>query len=175
MKKYGFKGLVFPVVGYIGKFNNWDITFGKNNKSLHLSKIQIRDLHLNGWEIGSHGMTHKAFTLMPKHELRKELIESKSILENIIDSNITKITPPFSSISKSIIKLIQDCDYTHIYYQPNFLEKYNEKGMIKRHTIYSIDNCKSIQRKLNNSVFELIKESIIHKCSRLTILFKEIL
>ena len=48
-------------------------------------------------------------------------------------------------------------------------------NIIRRHSIYSIDSKKSLQRKLNLSKIEYLKEGIIQNCSHLTVLVKEIL
>ena len=36
MEEYSLKGIVFPISGYIGKTNDWDVTFGIN-KTMHLN------------------------------------------------------------------------------------------------------------------------------------------
>ena len=47
MEEYGLKGIVFPITGYIGKINNWDVTFGVN-KTMHLTKSQFLTLIEHG-------------------------------------------------------------------------------------------------------------------------------
>ena len=174
MQKYGFIGLVFPVANYIGKMNDWDVTFASINKTKHLDSDQISILADNGWEIGSHGLTHTPFTSLAKDELKLELQKSKKILEDIIKKEIVSITPPFSRWNKRIKDLILQCGYKKIYYQPIFT-KHACNTMIPRHSVYATDGQKAIIRKINDSNFEKIKESIIHKCSTLTVLVKEIL
>ena len=40
MEEYSLKGIVFPISGYIGKTNDWDVTFGVN-KTMHLTKSLV--------------------------------------------------------------------------------------------------------------------------------------
>tara|TARA_B110000467_G_scaffold88461_1_gene79974 strand:+ start:3968 stop:4729 length:762 start_codon:yes stop_codon:yes gene_type:complete len=174
MQKYGFIGHVFPVVGYIGKMNDWDVTFASINKAKHLDASQIKILSDNGWEIGSHGLTHTAFTSLSYEKLKIELDLSKQILEDIIQKKVTSITPPFSRWNNHIKDLILDRGYKKIYYQHGFNFQ-TDNTMIPRHSVYSIDGENSIIRKLNNSKLEAVKELIIHKCSTLTVAVKEIL
>jgi len=174
MQKYGFIGLVFPVVNYIGKMNDWDVTFTSINRAKHLDSDQISTLTDNGWEIGSHGLTHTAFTSLPSDELKIELQQSKQILEDIINKKVISITPPFSRWNNRIKDLILECGYKKIYYQPTFIN-HACNTMIPRHSVYATDGQKAIIRKVNDSNFERIKELIIHKCSSLTVLVKEIL
>ena len=174
MRKYGFTGLVFPVANYLGKINKWDVTFGSFNRANHLNLAQIKLLSDNGWEIGSHGLTHRPFTLLSNQKLKSELVESKAILEDVISKEIDSITPPFSRIDDRVKELILEAGYKRIYHQCGF-DSNNDDVLIPRHSIYSVDRNKSILRKLNNSKLEVIKELIIHNCSTLTIAVKEIL
>jgi len=76
MQKYGFTGLVFPVVSYIGRMNDWGVTFGSIIKAIHLNSTEIKSLVDEGWEIGSHGLTHTAITALSNKELKFELHEA---------------------------------------------------------------------------------------------------
>tara|TARA_B110000467_G_scaffold14473_1_gene12500 strand:+ start:30209 stop:30814 length:606 start_codon:yes stop_codon:yes gene_type:complete len=174
MQKYGFKGTVFPVVNYIGKMNDWDVTFGGINKARHLSRKQLKELSKNGWEIGSHGLTHTAFTSLPEKKLNIELQQSKLLLEDISNQEIISITPPFSLLNNQIKTLILSCGYKKIYYQHGF-NFHNDDVMIPRHSVYSIDGKNSILRKVYNSKLEITKELFVQKFSTLTVLVKEIL
>ena len=174
MEKYGFSGLVFPVAHYIGQMNRWDVTFGSFNKATHLSVDQIKILSESGWEVGSHGLTHTAFTSLSDKTLKIELEESKRILEDVIEKEVIYITPPFSRWNNHIKDLILQCGYKKIYYQHVFNFK-SDDVLVPRHSMYSIDGKNSILRKLNNSKMELLKELIIHNCSTLTVAVKEIL
>jgi len=71
-----------------------------------------------GWEIGSHGLTHTAFTALSNKELKIELHESKQVLEDIIQQEVVSITPPFLRWIVNIKDLILECGYKKIYYQP---------------------------------------------------------
>ena len=78
------------------------------------------------------------------------------------------------TLSNSIKDLILESGYKKIYYQPSFT-KHGCNAMIPRHSVYSTDGPNAILRKINDSNFEKMKELIIHKCSTLTVLVKEIL
>ena len=47
MEENGHKGIVFPISGYIGKTNDWDVTFGVN-KTIHLTKSELITLPEHG-------------------------------------------------------------------------------------------------------------------------------
>ena len=46
-KKNSYKYIVFPISGYIGKTNDWDVTFGVN-KTIHLTKSELITLPEHG-------------------------------------------------------------------------------------------------------------------------------
>ena len=48
MEEHGLKGIVFPITGYLGKINTWDVTFGIN-KTMHLNIIIIEQW-MGNWE-----------------------------------------------------------------------------------------------------------------------------
>jgi len=58
-KKNDLKGIVFPISGYIGKTNDWDVTFGVN-KTMHLTKSQLITLSEHGLEFGSRSHSNRS-------------------------------------------------------------------------------------------------------------------
>jgi peptidoglycan/xylan/chitin deacetylase (PgdA/CDA1 family) len=174
MEKYGFTGTVFPVAGYIGKYNDWDVNFWGFNRALHLNAAQIYELSECGWKVGSHGLTHRSLIKMNHSELTMELSKSKEILEEILKKRIDALSPPFCLWNQHVLKRSLKAGYTEIYVQNN--RKNVHYSQLKgRHSIYSIDTCNSIKRKVEGNAYEHIKETIIHNCSRLTVMVKEIL
>jgi len=53
------KDIIFPIIRYIGKTNDWDVTFGVN-KTMHLTNIQLITLPELGWEIGRHSHLNRS-------------------------------------------------------------------------------------------------------------------
>jgi len=101
MEEYGLKGIVFPITGYIGKNNNWDVTFGIN-QAMHLNIDQILSLSDNGWEIGSHGHLHKSFKWLKIDEIKKDVEISKRFIENIIGNPKPPKNPVLAGLTASI-------------------------------------------------------------------------
>ncbi len=172
MEKYNLKGIVFPIAGYIGKENLWDVNFLGLNKSKHLSEANLIHLFENGWQIGSHGLSHKSIKNLSLNDLKSDLEESKYILEKLLNTKIEKYTPPFGLLDEHHIPIILNY-YNKIYIPYNRM--ISHQNVIRRRSIYSIDNKKSLQRKLNLSKIESLKENIIQNCAHLTVLVKEIL
>ncbi|MEJ2538336.1 MAG: polysaccharide deacetylase family protein, partial [Calditrichia bacterium] len=77
LSEFGFTAVVFVITGYIGKWNKWDANLG-GIRFRHLNRQQIQELATNNMEIGSHGISHRAFTRLSSDEAGRELLESKS-------------------------------------------------------------------------------------------------
>ena len=177
MEEYGLKGIVFPITGYIGKRNNWDVTFGIN-KAMHLNIDQILSLSDNGWEIGSHGHLHKSFKWLKIDEIKKDVEISKIFIENIIGKEAISFCLPFGDLTKKSINIIEEAGFTKLFMQlPLLNRKLNTQKLQFNYSrsIYGIDSVKSLTKKYNNSIIEHLKESFIHSFSTATVLVKEML
>ena len=177
MEEYGLKGIVFPITGYIGKRNNWDVTFGIN-KAMHLNIDQILSLSENGWEIGSHGHLHKSFKWLKIDEIKEDVKISKGFIEDITGKEATSFCLPFGDLTKKAFKLIEEAGFMKLFMQlPLLNRKLNTQKLQFNYSrsIYSIDSVKSLTKKYNNSMMERIKESFIHSFSTATVLVKEML
>ena len=160
--------IVFPIVDYIGKYNNWDSTFYLN-KYKHLSIDQIKILASEGWEIGSHTCTHKYLGKLKRDEIINELAESKQKLEEIINDEVTSFAPPYGIIDKRVLEISKSIGYKEIFIQKN--KNVINSGsilIVKRNNIYSVDRNKNIINKINNSRLEKKKENMISSLNIIT-------
>lgn len=83
LKEYGFTATVFVCPDLIGKNNDWNHRDDVNRK--HLSHEMICELVKEGWEIGSHGLSHINMLRLSEHELNECLCESKRMLSKYGD------------------------------------------------------------------------------------------
>jgi len=176
MEEYGLKGIVFPVTGYIGKSNDWDVTFGIN-KAKHLTETQIFTLSDNGWEFGSHGHLHRPFNILSNNQINKELLTSKHIIQEITGKKVLSICPPFGVLTANAIEIMEDIGFTNLFIQLPFRKKYKSLKLRFHYSrsIYTTDGVKSLQNKYQNFKWELLKENFIHSFSRATVLAKQML
>jgi peptidoglycan/xylan/chitin deacetylase (PgdA/CDA1 family) len=91
LAKYGYTATVYVCTDLIGKDNKW------NNKDAtlrqHLDLDDIIKLKDNGWEIASHGVTHRNLLKLSDKEVEYELSESKRVLSNIVGDVMTYAYP----------------------------------------------------------------------------------
>ena len=177
MEEYSLKGIVFPISGYIGKTNDWDVTFGVN-KTMHLTKTQLLTLSENGWEIGSHSHLHRSFKWMSNDEIKDDVVTSKRIIENITGKAVTSFCLPFGDYTIKAIEIIEEAGFINLFMQLPLLKKVVKSSKIQLQycrSIYSTDSVKSLQNKYQNINSERLKENFIHSFSTATVLVKEML
>lgn len=78
LREYGFTATVFVCSDYIGQKNDWNPRDNKNRR--HLNEHELKVLLDNGWEIGSHGMSHTSLLRLSFKKLVSELSLSKKKL-----------------------------------------------------------------------------------------------
>ncbi len=176
MNKNSFRGVIFPVTGFIGINNTWDINFFINKKK-HVNYDQLRELLNNDWEVGSHGHSHISYKVLSDDEILKDLIKSKDLLEKKLKTEINIFTPPFGYISDYHIDLVIKAGYSTLYLNHCYISKHILNSGLKigrRFNIYKYDGPNSILRKLNNNKYQLTFDSLIHYCSNATVYVKKI-
>lgn len=92
----------FPVVNEVGTMDK-------------LTWRHIAELHNNGFEIESHGLDHIPLDKLTVIELKKQIVESKRIIENKIHSKVTKFSLPYGVYTQSSLTAIEECDYRYIF------------------------------------------------------------
>jgi peptidoglycan/xylan/chitin deacetylase (PgdA/CDA1 family) len=77
----------------------------------HMSWDQLIDLVDNGITIGSHACSHKILTKLTQDEVNRELIQSKTVLENKLQTNISTIAYPNGDYNHDIGYLAKKAGY----------------------------------------------------------------
>ena len=97
MQKYGFTGISYIVRNYIGI-------------SLYMNADQIRALYAAGWEIGSHGLSHRDLTLHPERQ-EKEIVQSRRQLEALLGVPVLSFAYPFGAYNTDSLNHVHFAGY----------------------------------------------------------------
>ncbi len=110
----------------------------------------VREIHARGHEVASHGYHHELCGKLPANELKKDLSDSKKLLEDIIGMPVSGYRAPSFSISDDVLKALQDCGYLYD-------SSYNSFGLHGRYGKISLNGagCTGIARKIDESFSEL--------------------
>lgn len=113
LHEYDAPATIFAITDYVGKKNSWDY-FPEAKQITHMAWTELRELSDLGWEIGSHGSTHKRMIHMSQKMIRKELRESKLELENQLGKEILTFCPPFNAWNSELVYEIEQAGYRSI-------------------------------------------------------------
>jgi peptidoglycan/xylan/chitin deacetylase (PgdA/CDA1 family) len=81
LREFGFKATFYLTAGFLG-------TPG------YLSETQVRTLDAEGFEIGCHSMTHAYLSDLLEPELRREIVDAKARIEEIVGHAIVHFSCP---------------------------------------------------------------------------------
>ena len=94
LEKYRLKPLVFLPVNRIGDENRWDQANGLRARRL-MDTAQIRELRRHGVRFGSHTLTHPSLVRLGDAQLRRELVESRRKLEELLGDEVDMLAYPY--------------------------------------------------------------------------------
>ncbi len=94
LKAHGFRAVVFMVTSEMGRPAAWD---GEGPGSGHrqLTPEELRTLRAEGWDAGSHTVTHARLTALDDAALRREVEASKAALESAWGAAISWFAYPY--------------------------------------------------------------------------------
>jgi peptidoglycan/xylan/chitin deacetylase (PgdA/CDA1 family) len=80
----------------------------------YLNRNQVRALRKQGFEIGSHGMTHSRLSQMSPVEASDELVESKRRLEDLLKEPIAGLAIPYGFYDQAVLDAAWAAGYRRI-------------------------------------------------------------
>ena len=110
LARHGFGATVFPIAGRLGGLNDWDALGPR--KPL-MSADQVRKAADAGIEIGSHGLRHVSLPGLAEAGLAAEAAESRAILKETIDRDVTGFCYPYGHTDASSVAAVQQAGYAY--------------------------------------------------------------
>lgn len=107
---------IFAVTGNLGEKPRWSMPPDHPDaKDCVMSADQLKSLPANLIEIGSHTATHPDLRSLSTNDLRKELVESKQNLENILNRDVNMFSVPYGSYHDEVMQMAGEVGYTHVF------------------------------------------------------------
>jgi peptidoglycan/xylan/chitin deacetylase (PgdA/CDA1 family) len=101
LKRRNLNAIFFVVWSYLGRPG-------------YLSRRQVLELRDQGLEIGSHGLTHKKLSQMGPTEMWREVLESKTRLEDFTGGPIAGFAIPFGDYNDLVLQAAWAAGYQRI-------------------------------------------------------------
>lgn len=137
MKSRNIKGVLCPVVDYIGRMNSWDRGI---NRYAHMNWEQIMELSSNGFDIISHSMSHRDLRKLNDSELAYELIHSKSVLEKKLGRKIEYFIYPYGLYDMRVKRAVKAAGYKAAFTSHASHNRKFDRYAIGRNSMYIIDS-----------------------------------
>ena len=99
MKKYGMKGTIFVVTGFLGVYDNY------------LTWDQAKELLDAGFNIESHTYSHKSMTEASDEDISKELVKSKQTIKEKLGIDSDFMAYPTGTYNLHIAELVKEAGY----------------------------------------------------------------
>lgn len=109
LRRYGFTALVFLVADAVGGTNEWDEAYGERLPLL--SWEEIRRLHAEGVELGSHTATHRPLTSLSATDVVREVARSRAVLTRGLGGPVEAIAYPHGAADEVVRHLTGACGY----------------------------------------------------------------
>lgn len=110
LKKYGAKATIFLIPACIGRVTDQATAEGESPRE-HLSKENIIEMSQNGIEFGSHSLNHKLFDRITDAEIKSEVFESRSFIEDLLQKPCEVFAYPAGFFTKTAIDEIRSAGY----------------------------------------------------------------
>lgn len=90
LKQYQFEGVAYVITGYVGA-------------PTYMNADQLIELFANGWEIGSHTVSHEDLVKNPE-KAYDQMVESKRYLERLLGTKDLTVAYPYGKADENIAR-----------------------------------------------------------------------
>lgn len=107
LQKHGYRGTLFLIAEDFG---------GRSDLSSRafpiLDSIQVLEMIGNGFEIGSHSISHPDLSELETPQIQNEILNSKIILEDTFGQPVTCFSYPYGSYTHPMLGIVRAAEYS---------------------------------------------------------------
>jgi peptidoglycan/xylan/chitin deacetylase (PgdA/CDA1 family) len=150
--------LVFLPSDHMGVVNSWDLSLGRR-PFRHLSWEQVADMARSGAQFGSHGAAHADLTRVGRSELSREVVESKSAIEQATGQAVRSFSYPFGRYNARVRAAVAGAGYDAAFsLYPSHSNQRTDRFALRRNGVYIIDGWYALRCKLRPGPFFWFEE-----------------
>ena len=127
---------IFVVTGVLGMAPNWQDYSGGTDCAMSetlMTVEQLRAISSDLIQIGSHTLSHPMLPLLPEDEVRRELLVSRIVLEEILSQKVNLFSFPYGAFDPKLISLCRDAGYVRAFItHPRALDHQNDEFAVSR-------------------------------------------
>jgi peptidoglycan/xylan/chitin deacetylase (PgdA/CDA1 family) len=106
--------IVFVPAKLVGQFNRWDYQKLNVIKPI-MNWEELSFLVKEGVEIGSHTLTHPFLTKIPPAEARREIEDSKKLLEDKLGVEVKGFCYPYGDHNAEVVEMVKKAGYQYAF------------------------------------------------------------
>lgn len=119
----------------------------------YVTRQQIRDLDAAGHHVGSHTATHANLRELSREERRRELCESKSDLEELLETDCVSVSIPGGFADRRVVTDAFDAGYNYVFVsEPRYLSVPADDGSIGRWNVWHDSSVADLGRVLDRTL-----------------------
>lgn len=117
LEQYQVPATIFAVADNLGCLPRWELPYGHpESTEMTMTAEQLVAVSKNPlFCIGSHTLTHPYLAKIRPDQLKKELIDSKRQLEQLLGNPIEDLALPFGSYNQEVFRTAREAGYRRIY------------------------------------------------------------
>lgn len=109
LRERGLPSTLYAVAGHLGGRSGW--MHGCAGDLPMLRAADLRDLAADGLEVGAHSVTHPQLDCLPLQYARREIRDSRSILEDVVSRKVTSFAYPHGYHDRAVRRAVVDAGY----------------------------------------------------------------
>ncbi len=106
----GWGAVIFLISGFVGRSDDWDVRALGRRRPL-MAWSQAKEWSDAGFVFGSHTRTHRDLTALSATQLKHELVDSKSEIEDAVGREATLLSYPFGRNDERVRDAARDAGY----------------------------------------------------------------
>ncbi|MFD8595874.1 polysaccharide deacetylase family protein [Kitasatospora sp. NPDC059646] len=110
LRDHGFTATAYVLPDLLGACNHWD---SEGPRKQLLTAQQVVELAESGWEIGSHGLGHRALAGLAPDELERQTRESRRALEDLVAGPVSGFCYPYGAVDLPAARAVRDAGYDY--------------------------------------------------------------
>lgn len=109
LQRHGFPATVFLVTELMGKTARW--LTSKGDSTPLMSTETVRQLRREGVSFGSHALSHPRLSKIDPEQMRREVIDSKNVLEDILGEAVPDFCYPYGDYDARVRDTVAEAGY----------------------------------------------------------------
>lgn len=110
LRKFGMKAVVFVLGDRHVASNRWDVP--RHPEAPLMNDQQILELHADGFEIGSHSLTHARLLSVGRQLAWEEISRSRMVLEILLNAPVRTFAYPYGLLDQGIKEMVKSAGYS---------------------------------------------------------------